>query len=76
MRSLLALEVPICLQVGCSFNQATEQYKNVRAFRPVASPIAFLYRFLEHAGLDEYALFPDIVGMARHLRRVIFEASS
>jgi hypothetical protein len=29
--------------------------------------------FLEHANLDEYSIFPDIVGMARYLRRKIFE---
>jgi len=30
--------------------------------------------FLTHASLDEYAIYPDIVGMARHLRRKLFGA--
>ena len=29
--------------------------------------------FLEHANLDEYSVFPDIIGLSRHLRRKIFE---
>ncbi|KAA3607327.1 MAG: FRG domain-containing protein [Planctomycetota bacterium] len=29
--------------------------------------------FLEHANLDEYSIYPDIVGMARHLRRKVFK---
>jgi hypothetical protein len=28
--------------------------------------------FLEYANLDEYSIYPDIVGMSRHLRRKIF----
>lgn len=32
--------------------------------------------FLQHANLDEYAIYPDIVGMARLLRRQVFEAGA
>ncbi len=28
--------------------------------------------FLEYANLDEYSIYPDIVGMSRHLRRKVF----
>ena len=28
--------------------------------------------FLEYANLDEYSIYPDIVGMSRHLSRQIF----
>jgi len=33
-------------------------------------------QFLQDANLDEYAIYPDIVGMARLLRRQIFEAGA
>lgn len=32
--------------------------------------------FLGHASLDEYAVYPDIVGMAKYLRRLIFESGA
>jgi hypothetical protein len=28
--------------------------------------------FLEYANLDEYSIYPDIVGMSRHIRRKVF----
>lgn len=28
--------------------------------------------FIEHANLDEYSIYPDIVGMSRHLRKKVF----
>ena len=45
--------------------------------RKIVLPAAALpaaREFLEHANLDEYTIYPDIVGMARHLRRTIFKA--
>lgn len=34
------------------------------------------HEFLRQASLDEYAIYPDIVGMAKYLRRLIFEAGA
>ncbi|MGZ4963049.1 MAG: FRG domain-containing protein [Limisphaerales bacterium] len=43
-----------------------------RAARKVVLPFAAkpaAREFLDHAALDSYAVYPDIVGMARHIRR-------
>jgi hypothetical protein len=46
------------------------------AVRKVILPLAArdaAWEFLQHAALDEYTIYPDIVGMARHIRRKVFD---
>jgi hypothetical protein len=47
--------------------------KAVKKVTLPAGARAAAMEFLQHANLDEYAIYPDIVGMARLLRRQVFE---
>jgi hypothetical protein len=49
--------------------QARDVVRKVRLSRQAK---AGAWEFLRHAALDEYQIYPDIVGMARHIRRKVF----